>query len=75
VIGKPVFGNDISRALAITGICEAKKVKLPARAPWVADWVEEHISFPNGAHDDQVATSYYALEELAYAGVPNMIFA
>lgn len=74
VIGKPVFGNDISRALAITGICEAGKVKLPARAAWVADWVEEHISFPNGAHDDQVATSYYALEELAYAGLPVMEF-
>lgn len=74
VIGKPVMGNDISRAHAISGIFEAGKAKLPMHAPWLAEWIEEHVAFPNHTHDDQVTTSYYALEELAYMGVPIMEF-
>jgi predicted phage terminase large subunit-like protein len=75
VIPKPVWGNDISRATAISGMFQAGKVKLPMRAPWLAEWIEEHVGFPNAAHDDQVTSTYYALEELGLSGLPTMIFA
>jgi predicted phage terminase large subunit-like protein len=75
VNAKPVWGNDISRATAVSGMFQAGKVKLPVRAPWLAEWIEEHVGFPNAPHDDQVTTTYYALEELGLAGLPTMIFA
>ncbi len=74
VVAKPVMGNDLQRAHAISGIFQSGKVMLPLYAPWLADWIEEHVAFPNAAHDDTVTTSYYALEELAYLGVPVMEF-
>jgi predicted phage terminase large subunit-like protein len=74
VIAKNVKGNDISRAHAVSGLFQAGKVKLPVSASWLADWIEEHVAFPNGMHDDQIATTYYALEELAYMAVPIMEF-
>ena len=49
-------------------------MKLPRTAPWLAEWIEEHTSFPNGAYDDQVDTTAYALHELAYQGSPVMVF-
>jgi predicted phage terminase large subunit-like protein len=74
VIGKPVWGDDMQRATAISGLFEAGKIKLPEYATWLADWIEEHAGFPNATHDDTVTTSYYALEELAYLGAPTMVF-
>lgn len=74
IIAKPVWGNDIQRATAVGGMFHAGKVKLPTYAPWLAEWIEEHVSFPNAPHDDQVTTTYYAMEELAYPGVPIMEF-
>jgi hypothetical protein len=35
-------------------------VHVPENAPWVADWIEEHAVFPNGAYDDQVDTTSMA---------------
>ncbi len=75
IIPKPVWGNDISRATAVSGMFESGKVKLPVRAPWLAEWIEEHVGFPNAAHDDQVTSTYYALEELGLAGMATMVFA
>ena len=74
IIAKPVWGDDMQRVHAISGLFHAGKIILPERAPWLADWIEEHAAFPNAPHDDTVATTYYALEELAYAGVPGMVF-
>jgi len=74
VVAKAVMGDDFQRAHAISGIFQSGKVILPRFAPWLADWVEEHVAFPNAAHDDTVTTTYYALEELAYLGVPIMEF-
>jgi len=48
------FGDKVSRAQRATPTWEAGCVKLPADAPWVSDFVEEHAAFPLGAHDDRV---------------------
>jgi predicted phage terminase large subunit-like protein len=68
---KPV-GRKESRVHAVSGLFAAGKVKLPATAPWLADWVAEHLRFPNATHDDQVDTTAMALSELAYKSVPVM---
>lgn len=49
-------GGKIARAQAISPLVEARNTYLPAphMAPWVADFVEEAATFPNGVHDDQV---------------------
>ena len=43
-----------TRAQAIRGRLAQGKVYLPRAAPWTADLVSELMTFPNGAHDDQV---------------------
>lgn len=49
-------GGKIARAQAICPLVEAGNVYLPHpdHAPWVNDFIEECVQFPNGAHDDQV---------------------
>ena len=49
-------GGKIARAQAISPLVEAGNVFLPhpEYAPWVNDFIEECVQFPNGAHDDQV---------------------
>jgi predicted phage terminase large subunit-like protein len=59
-------GSKESRAAAVTPQVEAGNVYLPERElhPWVSDFIEEHASFPNGAHDDQVDACSQALARL-----------
>jgi len=49
-------GGKVSRAQAISPLVEAGNIYLPHPdyAPWVNDFIEECVAFPNGAHDDQV---------------------
>jgi predicted phage terminase large subunit-like protein len=49
-------GGKIGRASAISPMIEAGNVLLPHPQlfPWVDDFIEECVQFPNGAHDDQV---------------------
>jgi predicted phage terminase large subunit-like protein len=47
-------GSKLQRADAATPECESKNVYLIEGAPWVFDFVEELVIFPNGANDDQV---------------------
>jgi predicted phage terminase large subunit-like protein len=49
-------GGKVTRAQGISPLIEAGNVYLPhpSYMPWVADFLEECSSFPNGAHDDQV---------------------
>jgi predicted phage terminase large subunit-like protein len=49
-------GGKVARAQAIAPLIEAGNIFLPhpEYAPWVNDFIEECIQFPNGAHDDQV---------------------
>jgi predicted phage terminase large subunit-like protein len=74
VIAQQTISNKLGRVHAVSGLFQSGKVKLPRTAPWLAEWIEEHTSFPNGAYDDQVDTTAYALHELAYQGSPVMVF-
>jgi len=49
-------GGKIARAQAVSPLIEAGNIFLPhpEYAPWVNDFIEEMVAFPNGAHDDQV---------------------
>lgn len=49
-------GGKIGRAAAVSPLIEAGDVYLPHPQlfPWVNDFIEECVQFPNGAHDDQV---------------------
>jgi predicted phage terminase large subunit-like protein len=49
-------GDKVSRAHAVTHLCEAGQVWLPHRqiAPWVDAFLHELVTFPNAAHDDDV---------------------
>jgi len=49
-------GGKVARAQAISTLVEAGNIYLPHPdyAPWVNDFREECVEFPNGAHDDQV---------------------
>jgi predicted phage terminase large subunit-like protein len=44
--------DKVTRAHSVTGTIEAGRVLLPARAPWLADFLAEVSSFPTGPHDD-----------------------
>jgi predicted phage terminase large subunit-like protein len=64
VIPYPVSQNKIGRAEAVTPYFAAGRVRLPRMAPWVAEWIREHLQFPTAAHDDQVDTTSMALDIL-----------
>jgi hypothetical protein len=68
IIPVKVTATKEARASAVTPLCEAGKVVLPEAAPWLEDWIEEHVAFPTGRHDDQVDTTSMALERLAGFG-------
>lgn len=57
-------GGKIARANAVEPILRAGNVWLPDK-PWVGDLVEECVSFPVGANDDQVDAMTQALLEMS----------
>jgi len=64
----PVSPQDskYARASAVSPFQEAGNVHLPdpGLAPWIEEYVVEHISFPNSPHDDQVDATTQALQRL-----------
>lgn len=55
-------GGKVARAEATSPLWRAGNVWLPEdkRAPWVGEFIEEHVTFPVGKNDDQVdAASQY----------------
>lgn len=64
-------GSKVARAYAVTPLWRAGNVFIPedSAAPWVRDFVEELISFPAGAHDDQVDSMTQALRFLKAHGL------
>jgi predicted phage terminase large subunit-like protein len=56
-------GGKVARAHAVSPLIEAGNVYLPHPdwQPWVRDFIEECVQFPNGAHDDQVDAMTQAL--------------
>lgn len=63
-------GGKIVRAQAIAPFVEAGNVYLPSPsiAPWVHDFLEECVAFPNAAHDDDVDAMTQAIYYLAMQG-------
>lgn len=59
-------GSKPNRARAIAPQYEAGNVWLPHpnTAPWVHDFIEEHMAFPDGKNDDQVDAGSQALLKL-----------
>lgn len=58
-------GGKEARAAATSPQVEAGNVFLPLHAKWRDAYVEEHASFPKGAHDDAVDQQSQALLRLA----------
>jgi len=57
-------GDKVSRMHSISAIVEAGLVYLPARAPWLSEFIHEVCSFPTAAHDDIADAFAYALLRL-----------
>ena len=57
--------SKLARVEATSPQIEGGNVYLPEHAPWIHDFIEEFLMFPNGAHDDQVDTATQALNYLA----------
>lgn len=51
--------DKLTRALPYAGLVKQRRVWLPANAPWLDEWIDEHADFPAAAHDDQVDTGGY----------------
>lgn len=63
----PIKGlSKLARVERILDVVEAGNCYLPSWAPWLIDFIEEHVGFENGApHDDMVDTTTMALLRLA----------
>jgi predicted phage terminase large subunit-like protein len=46
--------DKVARAMPAADYAATGRLLLPARAPWLADFLHELLAFPNGEHDDQV---------------------
>jgi predicted phage terminase large subunit-like protein len=57
--------NKIARAETAVALVDAGRVFLPANAVWLGEFLDEVVSFPVAAHDDQVDVLAYAAAELA----------
>jgi predicted phage terminase large subunit-like protein len=63
-------GGKVARAHSVSPQAEAGNIYLPhpAIAPWVAAFIEEAASFPQGRNDDQVDAMTQALNRLRNTG-------
>ena len=73
VLSVKVDQDKMARAYAITPICEAGRVFVPERAPWLNDLLDELMMFPAGPHDDQVDSLTQALTYLQSRPGPMVI--
>ena len=64
VIGVGVNVSKTLRAESVAPLFAAGRCRFPRNAPWLGEFVEEHCSFPKGAHDDQVDSTSLALRRL-----------
>jgi predicted phage terminase large subunit-like protein len=61
VLRQPRYDKE-ARFLAQSARFEAGQVHVPQDAPWLAEWLNELLAFPNGRHDDQVDSTSQALD-------------
>lgn len=74
IVGVNPSGSKEARLSAASPFFEAGNVELPdpSIAPWIHDYIEEVVGFPNMQNDDQVDATSQALERLSYAGAPQV---
>jgi len=53
--------DKTSRALSATPLMADGRFYVPLYAPWLGDYINELILFPNAAHDDQVDVTAYGV--------------
>jgi predicted phage terminase large subunit-like protein len=77
IVPVKAIGSKQARADAVSPLWESGKVLLPESAPWLHVFLEEHLAFPFGAHDDTVDPGVYALQWLSRGGqsgsIPSII--
>jgi predicted phage terminase large subunit-like protein len=61
-------GGKISRANACSEIFETNNVWLPDDAPWLQEYIDELLAFPQGANDDQVDCTTQSLNHAESSG-------
>ena len=63
------LGGKISRVNAISPAIESGHVFLPdpAKAPWVTDYIDQWVAFPNAKNDDMVDATSQALARMIYS--------
>jgi predicted phage terminase large subunit-like protein len=69
VFAVPVTMSKQARADGNAPTWRAGRVFLPASAPWVGDFIQQHVLFPRAAHDDMVDAGNIALDTLKYGSV------
>ena len=57
--------DKVTRAMPLAIQYENGLVYHRRSAPWLVEYEDELLSFPNGAHDDQVDAAAYAAREIA----------
>jgi len=68
--------DKVTRAMPLAAHYSSGKIFHPANAPWLADFEDELMAFPAGAHDDQVdALSHmgFWLPTLSYKGMGGFL--
>src|SRR5215472_55487 len=60
--------DKVMRMHAQTAMIENGFVHLPSSAPWLAAYLHEITTFPNGRHDDQVDSTAQMLDWFKQAG-------
>jgi len=65
-------GSKTARAFAVSPLVEGGNVYLPAKAPWLEDYLDEMTGFPNAPNDDQVDATTQALKKIKGRSRPKM---
>lgn len=63
LLQRPQYDKE-ARLLAQSARFEAGQVHLPHEAPWLGEYVDELLAFPNAKHDDQADSTSQALAYL-----------
>lgn len=69
VIPYKVVNDKVARTNAVLPIIEGGRVFLPEESPWLDDFIDEAVSFPNGNHDDQVDAMVMAIDCLSRTSI------
>jgi predicted phage terminase large subunit-like protein len=70
VILRNIRDDKATRFVAQSARFESGQVHAPQDAPWLAEWLDELLAFPNGRHDDQVDSTSQALHYLTKRMAP-----